>query len=104
MNVLTETPPSQASQLPHFDLHRPGDLLLAKNGAYSSAVVHMATRVWRLDRNNACKSTCSFAGLFVRVKLLYGGCTRETFGSAGFALFHRFANLRTAATHSFGDV
>src|SRR5450830_10583 len=29
MNVLTETPPSQASQLPHFDLHRPGDLLQA---------------------------------------------------------------------------
>ncbi|AZF40373.1 hypothetical protein C4J87_0181 [Pseudomonas sp. R1-43-08] len=32
----------------------------------------------------------------------YGGCARETFGSAGL-LCCRFANLRTAATHSFGD-
>ncbi|MGE1152751.1 hypothetical protein [Pseudomonas kitaguniensis] len=39
-----------------------------------------------------------------RKAVLYGGCAWETFGSAGFALFHRFANLRTAATHSFGDV
>ncbi|CAI8788377.1 hypothetical protein EMIT0P100_50293 [Pseudomonas sp. IT-P100] len=34
--------------------------------------------------------------------LFYGGCARETFGSAGFSIA-RFANPRTATTHSFGD-
>lgn len=34
---------------------------------------------------------------FVPARLVYGGCARETFGSAGF-LTSRFANLRTAAT------
>lgn len=34
--------------------------------------------------------------------LFYGGCARETLGSAGFSIA-RFANPRTATTHSFGD-
>jgi len=34
--------------------------------------------------------------------LFYGSCAWEIFRSAGF-LCRRFANLRTAATHSFGD-
>ncbi len=34
---------------------------------------------------------------FVPARAVYGGCARETFGSAGF-LTSRFANLRTAAT------
>lgn len=43
-------------------------------------------------------ATISIAGaFFVPAFLLYGGCARETFGSAGF-LLTRFANLRTAAT------
>ena len=36
-------------------------------------------------------------------KVVYDGCARETLGSAGF-LYCRFANLRTAVTHTFGDV
>jgi hypothetical protein len=36
-----------------------------------------------------------------RIAALYGSCARETFGSAGTR--SRFANLRTAVTHSFGD-
>ena len=43
-------------------------------------------------------ATISIAGaFFVPAFSLYGGCARETFGSAGF-LLTRFANLRTAAT------
>lgn len=34
--------------------------------------------------------------------LFYGGCARETSGSAGFSIA-RFANPRTATTQSFGD-
>ncbi|RFD33142.1 hypothetical protein CER19_03740 [Pseudomonas sp. GL93] len=44
-----------------------------------------------------CAATCAPA------KSFYDGCARETFGSAGF-LYCRFANLRTAVTHTFGDV
>ena len=29
----------------------------------------MATRVWRLDRDKACKSTCFFAGLVKKIAL-----------------------------------
>ena len=48
-------------------------------------------------------ATKTIAGaFFVLAMLLYGGRARETFGSAGL-LCCRFANLRTAATHSFGD-
>lgn len=39
---------------------------------------------------------------FVPARPVYGGCARETFGSAGF-LLSRFTNLRTAATHSLGN-
>ncbi|MCK3825000.1 hypothetical protein E3O56_06045 [Pseudomonas sp. W2Aug9] len=35
---------------------------MARDGAYSSAVVHMATRVWR--PGEWCKSFCFFAGSF----------------------------------------
>ncbi|ATN10973.1 hypothetical protein CRN80_15525 [Pseudomonas sp. FDAARGOS_380] len=44
-----------------------------------------------------------FAATCAPAKSSYDGCARETFGSAGF-LYCRFANLRTAVTHSFGDV
>lgn len=46
-------------------------------------------------RNSAPTQTAG--AFFVPAVLFYGGCVRETFGSAGF-LYLRFANLHTAAT------
>ncbi|TPG97940.1 hypothetical protein EAH72_03100 [Pseudomonas caspiana] len=48
-------------------------------------------------RDTNARAACSFAGVVATAKpLYYGGCARETFGSAGFR--SRFANLRTTAT------
>ncbi len=49
-------------------------------------------------RRNSAPITIAGA-FFVPAVPCYGGCARETFGSAGF-LTSRFANLRTAATHN----
>jgi len=51
-------------------------------------------------RNSAPPIT--IAGVFLPADTFYGGCTWETFGSAGF-LDSRFTNLRTAATPSLGN-
>ncbi|KAA0980566.1 hypothetical protein FQ187_23575 [Pseudomonas sp. ANT_J28] len=48
-------------------------------------------------RDTNARAACSFAGVVATAKpLYYGGCARETFGSAGFR--SRFANLRATAT------
>jgi hypothetical protein len=61
----------------------------------------MACRVWRLDGNELELSTISEASEALGY-LFYGGCARETSGSAGFSIA-RFANPRTATTQLFGD-
>jgi hypothetical protein len=54
------------------------------------------------DLSDRVQKLCFLAGAVARTQsCLYGSCARETFGSAGFR--SRFANLRTAVTHSFGD-
>ncbi|MCK3838901.1 hypothetical protein E4P01_13320 [Pseudomonas sp. NCIMB 10586] len=62
---------------------------------------------WRLRFGDLTVENAQANGFFAvtcaPAKLSYDGCARETFGSAGF-LYCRFANLRTAVTHSFGDV
>jgi len=61
----------------------------------------MATGFGDLAVENA-QADGFFAAVGASVKSRYGGCARETSGSAGF-LYYRFANLRTAVTPSFGD-
>jgi len=62
---------------------------------------------WRFGFNDLTVENVQAGGFFAATcapaKSFYDGCARETFGSAGF-LYCRFANLRTAVTHSFGDV
>ncbi|TLG90644.1 hypothetical protein FEM54_16690 [Pseudomonas edaphica] len=70
--------------------------------AYSPPVAHMAIQVWRPD-GRECASWRLFCRHLCARKVVYDGCARETLGSAGF-LYCRFANLRTAVTHTFGDV
>lgn len=49
------------------------------------------------DKSRRISALTESGAFFVPSIRLYGGCARETFGSAGF-LDSRFANLRTAAT------
>ena len=72
---------------------------LIKSRGYPAAVAaNSATGFGDPSLRRRTGATISIAGaFFVPAFLLYGGCARETFGSAGF-LLTRFANLRTAAT------
>ena len=57
-----------------------------------------AAQVWRPGEEIGAQAPHPTAGaFFVPAHPVYGGCARETFGSAG-CLTSRFANLRTAAT------
>lgn len=77
---------------------------LPKSRRYPSAVAaNSAIRVWRPGNEIGAQAPHTIEGaFFVPATTSYGGCAWETFGSAGFQ-FPRFANLRTAATLSFGD-
>ncbi|TWR96277.1 hypothetical protein FJD36_15150 [Pseudomonas chlororaphis subsp. chlororaphis] len=61
---------------------------------------------WRFGFGDLTVENAQADGFFAAVRSSaesrYGGCARETSGSAGF-LYCRFANLRTAVTLSFGD-
>jgi hypothetical protein len=71
------------------------------NRAYSSPVAAKSATGFgdsiNVRRTSANQSKAG--AFFVSVTSFYGGCARETFGSAG-CLTSRFANLRTAATHN----
>ena len=82
----------------------PHTVALSKMGRYSLAVAaNSVTGLGNPLNNRRNSAPITIAGaFFVPAVPCYGGCARETFGSAGL-LCCRFANLRTAATHSFGD-
>ena len=51
--------------------------------------------------NNLSESVVEFSHACILLAVLYGSCTWEILGSAGFAQIFRFANPRTAATCFF---
>ena len=86
--------------MPHCAIAQAQLVALLKSSRYALAVAaNSATGFGDPSLRRRTGATISIAGaFFVPAFLLYGGCARETFGSAGF-LLTRFANLRTAATH-----
>lgn len=75
--------------------------------AFVTRLIVLPTPKWRVGFGDSMAIELKPSTLFEALRnavgcLFYGGCARETSRSAGFSIA-RFANPRTATTHSFGD-